>query len=108
MNLADRARGDLARLFRSNFAEPLCFEQPDGRLIQTFGVWKEGDELVEAGDYLSVSSSAPEVLVLRADFTAVPGIDGSRVCYRGEWFRVADVQHVHPGMYRVRLHREQI
>lgn len=106
MRLADRARLDQRRIFASGFAEPVTIAFANGQQVATSGIWFEGAELVETGDYLQVSSSKPSIVVLRNDLPSKPRAEDDRVSYYGQWYTVADCEPLHPGMWRIRLHKE--
>lgn len=108
MNLRDRVRADSARIFASPFAVPVAFIPCDGPAITVRGIWREGEQLVDAGDYLQVSSAAISVAVRRADLGhRLPVIGEDRVEFEGAAYTVADVQPKHPDLWEIRLHRRQ-
>lgn len=106
MRLADRARLDQRRIFASGFTESVTIAFASGEQVGTNGIWFEGAELVEAGDYLQVSSSKPSIVVLRNELPGKPRAEDDRVCFCDQWFTVADCEPLHPGMWRIRLHKE--
>lgn len=107
MSLMNRAKADQGRIFATGFVEPVTLELASGETVHTSGIWHEGGELVDTGEYLQVASSKPSIVIQQASLMAKPRIDDDRVQYRGEWYIVADCEPVHPHMWRVSLHKER-
>lgn len=105
MSLRDRVRADGARIFAGSFADPVTFLPLGGDPITVRGIWREGERLVDAGDYMQVSSAAIIVTVLRMSLPQMPVIEEDRVLFEGAEYTVAEVTPKHPNMLEVRLHR---
>ncbi|MBG3875501.1 hypothetical protein FVW20_00280 [Desulfovibrio oxamicus] len=105
MSLRARVRADAARIFAGGFADPVTFLPLGGDPVTVRGIWKEGEQLVDAGDYMQVSSSAITVTILRTSLPQLPVIEEDRVQFEGAEYTVADVTPKHPNMLEVRLHR---
>lgn len=106
MNLRQRARGDAARIFATGFAEAITFMPDGGTPIALRGIWKEGEQVVDTGDYLQVSSAAITVTVRKADLAGrTPVIGEDRIQHEGVTYTVNDVRPRHPDMLELHLHR---
>lgn len=104
MSLASRARLDQRRIFATAFAEPVTVIFLDGRSTSTTGIWHEGAELVDTGDYLQVSSSSSSIVVQRASLPRKPRPE-DKVVFAGVSYLVADCEPIHPDMWRIRVHK---
>jgi len=105
MSLRARVRADAARIFAGGFADPVTFVPLDGDPITVRGIWREGEQLVDAGEYMQVSSSSITVTVLRDSLRQEPVIEEDRVLFDDKEYTVAEVTAKHPNMWEVRLHR---